>query len=44
VTLGDDPAIQMDPASWLYMPSRLPHSVRALEPTVMLLTMHTAAS
>jgi quercetin dioxygenase-like cupin family protein len=44
VTLGDDPAIQMGPASWLHLPPRLPHSVRALEPTVMLLTMHTSAS
>jgi quercetin dioxygenase-like cupin family protein len=41
VALGDDPAVPLDAGSWLHMPPRLPHSVRALEPTVMLLTMHT---
>lgn len=27
------------PGGWVRMPARLPHTVRALEPTVMLLTM-----
>lgn len=44
VTVGDDPELEMGPASWLHMPPRLSHSVRALEPTVMLLTMHASAS
>lgn len=42
VTVGDDPTIEMGPTAWLHMPPRLPHSVRALEPSVMLLTMHPA--
>jgi quercetin dioxygenase-like cupin family protein len=28
-----------DPGSWIHMPAQLPHSVRAQEPSVMLLTM-----
>lgn len=28
-------------ATWIHLPARLPHDVRALEPTVMLLTMLT---
>ncbi|MFJ3335057.1 cupin domain-containing protein [Streptomyces sp. NPDC086766] len=27
------------PGSWIHLPARLPHSVRAVEPSVMLLTM-----
>lgn len=27
------------PGSWIRLPARLPHTVRALEPSVMLLTM-----
>ncbi|MET8953354.1 cupin domain-containing protein [Streptomyces sp. NPDC004393] len=27
------------PGSWIHLPPRLPHTVRATEPTVMLLTM-----
>ncbi|MET9061487.1 cupin domain-containing protein [Streptomyces antibioticus] len=27
------------PGSWIRLPARLPHSVRAVEPSVMLLTM-----
>ncbi|MEU0600215.1 cupin domain-containing protein [Streptomyces sp. NPDC006393] len=27
------------PGSWIHLPARLPHSVRAAEPSVMLLTM-----
>ncbi|MEU6417465.1 cupin domain-containing protein [Streptomyces spiralis] len=30
--------------SWIHLPARLPHTVRAAEPTVMLLTMLPAAS
>lgn len=31
--------VEVSPGSWVHMPARLPHSVRALEPSVMLLTM-----
>jgi len=41
LTLGDGPEVELDPAGWVRMPPRLPHSVRALEPTVMLLTMYS---
>lgn len=27
------------PNSWIHLPARLPHTVHALEPTIMLLTM-----
>jgi len=27
------------PGAWVYMPAHLPHAVKALEPTVMLLTL-----
>jgi quercetin dioxygenase-like cupin family protein len=27
------------PGTWIHLPARLPHSVRATEPTIMLLTM-----
>jgi quercetin dioxygenase-like cupin family protein len=30
---------ELAPGGWVRMPPRLPHAVRALEPTVMLLTM-----
>ncbi len=33
--------VELTTAGWVHMPPRLPHSVRALEPTVMLLTMIT---
>lgn len=38
LTLGD---VEMTgtPGCWIHMPAKLPHSVRAVEPTVMLLTM-----
>lgn len=42
LTLGDGPELQLDSAGWVHMPPRLPHSVRALEPSVMLLTMFPA--
>ncbi|MCC5829685.1 MAG: cupin domain-containing protein [Phycisphaeraceae bacterium] len=42
-TLGDDRkrTVDADPGTWVHMPARLPHSVRAKTPTVMLLTMLT---
>ncbi len=30
---------EIDARSWIHMPPRLPHAVRALEPSIMLLTM-----
>ncbi len=30
---------EMGPASWLLMPPGMPHSLRALEPSIVLLTM-----
>jgi len=38
VGLGDE-TVDARPGSWLHMPAHLPHSVEALEPSVMLLTM-----
>ncbi len=38
VALGGD-TVQLTPGSWLHMPAHQPHSVRATEPAVMLLTM-----
>jgi len=38
VTLGDEVVVAA-PGSWLRMPPHLPHSVRALEPSIMLLSM-----
>ncbi len=39
LSLGEDQEVELDRAGWVHLPPRLPHSVRALEPTVMLLTM-----
>lgn len=39
--LGEEET-ELTPGGWVHMPPRLPHAVRALEPTVMLLTMVTA--
>jgi quercetin dioxygenase-like cupin family protein len=39
LVLGDAEAVELGPTGWVRMPPRLPHSLRALEPTVMLLTM-----
>jgi len=36
--LGDE-TVEAKPGSWLHMPAHLLHSVRALEPSVMLLSM-----
>lgn len=30
---------EVGPGSWIHLPARLPHTVRAVEPTIMLLTM-----
>ncbi|GAB3410006.1 cupin domain-containing protein [Flindersiella endophytica] len=38
LTLGDQKT-EAVPESWVHLPARLPHTVHALEPTVMLLTM-----
>jgi len=38
LVLGDRKA-QAGPGSWIRLPARLPHSVHAIEPTRMLLTM-----
>ncbi|TMR90101.1 cupin [Nonomuraea basaltis] len=38
LVLGADKA-EASPGSWIHLPPRLPHTVRAVEPTVMLLTM-----
>lgn len=31
--------IEIDSQSWIHMPARLPHAVRALEPSVMVLSL-----
>jgi quercetin dioxygenase-like cupin family protein len=38
LTLGTE-EVTADPGAWIRMPAKLQHSVRALEPSVMLLTM-----
>ncbi len=38
LTLGTE-EVTADASSWIRMPANLPHSVRALEPSVMLLTL-----
>jgi quercetin dioxygenase-like cupin family protein len=38
LTLGEDRA-EAAPGTWIHLPPRLPHTVRAIEPTIMLLTM-----
>ena len=43
LTLGDE-EVTADPSTWIRMPANLPHSVRAVEPSVMLLTMLPEAS
>ena len=40
---GGDDEREIHPGSLVYLPTRLPHAVKALEPSVMLLTMITAA-
>ena len=43
VGLGDDEH-ELAPGSWVHMPANLRHSVAAIEPSVMLLTMLKAGS
>jgi quercetin dioxygenase-like cupin family protein len=38
LVLGDQKT-HAGPGCWIHLPARLPHSVRATEPTLMLLTM-----
>jgi len=38
LTLGTEEAT-VGPGSWVHMPANLAHSVRAVEPSIMLLTM-----
>ncbi|MGC0400456.1 quercetin dioxygenase-like cupin family protein [Streptomyces sp. SAI-126] len=38
LVLGDEKT-EATPGSWIHLPARLPHTVRATEPSVMLLTM-----
>jgi quercetin dioxygenase-like cupin family protein len=43
--LGDDSAdVELGPGGWVHLRPRVPHSLRALEPTVMLLTMVASPS
>jgi quercetin dioxygenase-like cupin family protein len=37
-TLGSD-VIDLEPGSWVHMPADLAHSVRAVEPSLLLLTL-----
>lgn len=39
LTLGGQAPEEVGPGSWVHMPAHLPHSVEALEPSVMLLTL-----
>ncbi|HEY8474245.1 MAG TPA: cupin domain-containing protein [Natronosporangium sp.] len=38
LTLGEDQVTAV-PGCWIHLPARLPHTVRATEPSIMLLTM-----
>ncbi|WNM31255.1 cupin domain-containing protein [Streptomyces sp. Li-HN-5-11] len=38
LVLGDEKT-EATPGSWIHLSARLPHTVRATEPTIMLLTM-----
>ena len=42
LTLDGDP-VELTPGSWVHMPPRMPHSVHAIEPSVMLLSMLRAS-
>ena len=37
----DGERAELAPSGWVHMPPHLPHAVRALEPTVMMLTLLT---
>ncbi|MFF4568296.1 cupin domain-containing protein [Streptomyces sp. NPDC001410] len=43
LVLGEEKA-EATPGTWIHLPARLPHCVRAVEPTIMLLTMLPAAA
>ncbi|MBC7271937.1 MAG: cupin domain-containing protein [Streptomyces sp.] len=38
LVLGEEKT-EAGPGTWVHLPARLPHTVRATEPTIMLLTM-----
>jgi quercetin dioxygenase-like cupin family protein len=38
LTMGSE-TFEVKPGDWAHMPARLPHSVEAIEPSVMLLTL-----
>ena len=38
LTMGED-TVEVQPGDWAHMAANLPHSVEALEPSVMLLTL-----
>ncbi|HEX6470888.1 MAG TPA: cupin domain-containing protein [Streptosporangiaceae bacterium] len=38
LTFGEEQA-EAVPGTWIHLPARLPHTVLAIEPTIMLLTM-----
>lgn len=40
---GGDDEREIVPGDLVYFPTRLPHAVTALEPSIMMLTMNTAA-
>ncbi len=43
LVLAGSPVV-MVPGAWVHMPPQLPHAVRALEPTVMVLTLLTGGT
>ena len=43
VLFAFDDEREVAPGDLVYLPTRLPHAVKALEPSVMMLTMITAA-
>ncbi|TVZ77317.1 cupin domain-containing protein [Streptomyces sp. BK340] len=43
LVLGDEKS-EVTPGSWIHLPARLPHTVRATEPTIMLLPILPEAS
>lgn len=43
VTLGPE-VLDARPNAWVHMPAHLPHSIRAIEPTVMLLVLLKGAT
>jgi quercetin dioxygenase-like cupin family protein len=35
----EEETVEIDSRSWIHMPARLPHAVRALEPSIMVLSL-----